>query len=137
MNKLQEAVYFKRIDFNDALYTADRRLTGAVDFNVFANALKNSRITLSTKEIQEILQAAPKDAQGKILYKDFQRQLARKELVRSIHNQEVSSFITEKIATAVNEFIKDFSGMILNINDFFSIIRKSWIVVSPDEIRQV
>ena len=137
MNKLQEAVYFKRIDFSDLFYPQDRRLTGAVSKPIFSSGLKRARVTLNDLEISEILEKAPTDPQGNILYKDFQRSLARQELVRSIYKRELDSFAVEKVASAVSQYISDFPGISMKIEDLHAMLRMTWLDISPDELRQV
>ena len=135
MNKLQEAIYFKRVDFSDLFYPQDRRLTGIVSKDAFSNGIKRTRIVLNAQEINEIILAAPKDPQDNIYYKDFQRQLARKELTRTMHKQEINSYTMEKIACAVNEYINKINTQLLTFNDLQRIVRSTWLNISPDELR--
>lgn len=137
MKKIQEAIYFKRVDFNDLFYPQDRRLTGSVSPSVFLSGLRRARVTLNDGEIAEIIEAAPKDPQGNIFYKDYQRTLSRLELSKAIHKNEVSSFTIEKVACAVCEFINEVRNPMLTIEDLRFLIRKTWLQVPPDELRQV
>lgn len=136
MNKLHEEIYFKKTDLNDLFYPQDRRLTGLISDQIFVNGLKSLKINLNTQEIQEILSAVPKDSNGKIYYKDFQRQLVKTPFKKQQPTQKFKNFVVEKIACAVNQYIDEIKNNNFTIQDLQKILEKTWLVVSPEEIIQ-
>ena len=139
MKKLQEAIYFKRVDLNELFWSTDKRGIGFINLSEFERVLKLAPITWNPGDIDEIKSLVEKDANNSINYRELQTQMSKtKNNIpnRSNQNKE-EEWVFEKVACALNEFLIQIPSTTITFDDFRMIIRKSWLTIPIKQLREI
>jgi hypothetical protein len=135
MKKLQEAIYLNQVDLNDLFCSRDKRGFGFVSLSDFEKVLRLAPITLTQNELEEIKSSILKDSNNNINYKELQLSLSRPPSQKPSTSSD--SFINEKIACALNEFLMQVPSNLLTFDDFRKIMRKTWLTIPLQDLRKV
>lgn len=126
MEKLRESIYFKRTDLNDECFRYDRANNGRITRDQFAQALKLSRARLTPKEIEDITVLAPRDATGKIMYREFQKSMQSSAANRNPEIYSEENYQDKvKVAHALKDQLENVIGTEVSEAMFVSFIRRT------------
>lgn len=99
--------------------------------------VKTLGISQDAFEFRNKRNTTPEEQKKNSLQRDLQRTMAWQQPNRSVRRTEVSNYAIEKVASAVNMYIREFNGMFLTFDDLKAMIRKTWLEISPIELRDV
>lgn len=137
MKKIQEAIYFNRLDLNELFWAKDKRGLGYISLKDFVQGLKLAPITWNAGDLDEIVENVPKDPSNNVYYKDFQKTLNRSYAHSTIQQPKQEAWEYEKVACALNEYLMDVPHTIITFDDFRIIIRKTWLNIPIQKLHEI
>ena len=137
MRKIQEAVYFNRLDLNELFWAKDKRGLGYLSLQDFIQGLKLAPITWNPGDLDEIASNVPKDPSNNVYYKEFQKTLSKSHIQSTIEKPKQESWVYEKVACALNEYLSQVPHNILSFDDFRIIIRKTWLNIPIQQLHEI
>lgn len=137
MKKIQEAIYFNRLDLNELFWAKDKRGLGYISLKDFVQGLKLAPITWNTGDLDEIVEKVPKDPSNNVYYKDFQKSLNSAYAQSAIQQPKQETWEYEKVACALNEYLIQVPHTNITFDDFRIMIRKTWLNIPIQKLHQI